>query len=177
MKGLQIRVAPAGSSIDLVKALGAAPAGMPMSETFMAIQKGTVDGALGPYDALKDFRLADITKYTTNAHLFVLLGHYVAMNINSYNKLPADLRKVLDDSVEWARNDSWKLYDAEDDAAEEYAKSKGHEFINLSPAEQARWLAAIKPVLEKTAAELDAKGYPGTKLKDFIAQRVKHYSK
>jgi TRAP-type C4-dicarboxylate transport system substrate-binding protein len=177
MKGLQIRTAPSGSSIEIMKALGAAPAAMPMSEVFMAIQKGTVDGALGPYDALKDFRLADIAKYTTNAHLFLLMGHYVAMNINSYNRLPADLRKVLDNSIEWGRNDSWKLYDAEDNAAEEYAKSKGHQFIKLSPAEQARWLAALKPVLDKTAAELDAKGYPGTKLKEFIAQRVKQYSK
>jgi TRAP-type C4-dicarboxylate transport system substrate-binding protein len=177
IKGMQIRTAPSRSSIDIMKALGAVPTAMPMSEVFMAIQKGTVDGALGPYDVLKGFRIADIAPYTTNAHLFVLLGHYVAMNLNAYNRLPTDLRKVLDDSVEWAKNDSWKLYDAEDDAAEEYAKSKGHEFINLSPAESARWAAAMKPVLDKTAAELDAKGYPGTKLKDFIAQRVKQYSK
>jgi len=177
MKGLQIRTAPAASSIEIMKALGAAPAAMAMSETFMAIQKGTVDGALGPYDVLKDFRLADVCRYTTDANLFVLLGHYVAMNQNAYNKLPADLKKVLDDSVAWARQDSWKMYDAEDDAAEEFAKSKGHEFIKLSPAERARWTAAIKPILDKTAAELDAKGYPGTKLKDFIAQRVAFYSK
>jgi TRAP-type C4-dicarboxylate transport system substrate-binding protein len=176
LKGMQLRTAPSGSSIDIMKALQAAPAAMPMSETFMAIQKGTVDGALGPYDILKDFRIADICKYTTNAHLFVLTGHYVAMNINAYNRLPADLRKVLEDSVEWARKDSCKTYDSEDDASEEYAKSKGHEFIKLSPAEHARWIAAIKPVQDKIAADLDAKGYPGTKLKDFIAQRVKFYT-
>jgi TRAP-type C4-dicarboxylate transport system substrate-binding protein len=159
MKGLQIRTAPAASSIEIVKALGAAPAALPMSETFMAIQKGTVDGALGPYDVLKGFRLADVCPYTTDANLFVLLGHYVAMNLNAYNKLPADLKKVLDDSIPWAKQDSWKMYDAEDEAAEEFAKSKGHEFIKLSPAERARWMAAVKPILDKTAAELDAKGY------------------
>jgi TRAP-type C4-dicarboxylate transport system substrate-binding protein len=177
VRGLQFRTAPSGASIELIKALGAAPAAMPMSEVFMALQKGTVDGALGPYDVLKGFRLADITKYTTNAHLFLLLGHYVAMNLDAYNKLPPDMRKVLDDSVEWAKQDSWKMYDAEDDAAEAYAKTKGHEFINLPPAEYARWLAVIKPVQDKYASDLDVKGFPGTKLRNFVAERVKQYGK
>jgi TRAP-type C4-dicarboxylate transport system substrate-binding protein len=177
VKGLQIRTAPSGGSIELVKALGAAPAAMPMSEVFMALQKGIVDGALGPYDVLKGFRLADITKYTTNTHLFLLMGHYIAMNLDAYNKLPPDLGKVIDDSVEWAKQDSWKMYDAEDDAAEAYAKTKGHEFIDLSAAEYARWLTALKPVQDKYASDLDAKGFPGTKLRNFVAERVKQYGK
>ena len=177
LKGMQIRTAAAGGGVDMMKAVGASPASMPMSEVFMAIQKGTVEGATGPTEILKSFRLTEVTKYTTNANLWLLMGHYVAMNWDAYNKLPADLKKVIDNNTEWGKQDSWKMYDSIDETAIEYAKGKKHEFIELSPTEQERWEAALKPVQDKIASDIDAKGYPGTKLKDFIRQRIKHYTK
>jgi len=146
-----------------------------MSEVFMAIQKGTVEGATGPVEILKSFRLAEVTKYTTNSNLWLLMGHYVAMNWDSYNKLPADLKKVIDDNNEWGKQDCWKMYDSIDETGIEYAKGKKHEFINLPPAEEERWLTALRPVQDKIASDIDAKGYPGTKLKDFIRARIKYY--
>lgn len=176
LKGMQIRTAP-GAGIDAVKLLGATPVTMPMSEVFMAIQKGTVEGLVGPYDVLKGFRLTDVTRYTTNAHLWILLGHYVGMNLNTYNKLPADLQKVINDSIEWAKEDYWKMWDSIDKDSIEYAKEKKHEFIDLAQSERERWQTAVKPLQDKIAAELDAKGYPGTRVKEFLSQRIKYHVK
>jgi TRAP-type C4-dicarboxylate transport system substrate-binding protein len=175
LKGMQLRTAP-GAGLELVRTLGASPVTMPMSETFMAIQKGTVEGCLGPADILKNFRLDEVTKYTTNANLWVLLGHYVAMNTNSYNNLPSELKNIIDNSMKWGREETWKMYDSIDEESINYAKRKGHTFMDLSSDEMTRWYSVIKPLQDKIAAELDANGYPGTKLKDFLIQRVKYYS-
>jgi TRAP-type C4-dicarboxylate transport system substrate-binding protein len=177
LKGLQMRTAPAGAGIEAIRTLGATPVSMPMSEVFMALQKGMADGLIGPLEVLKSFRLTEVTRYTTNAYLYLLLGHYVAMNVDSYGKLPADLQKVINDTVEWGKENFAKMNDSIDDTSIEYAKGKGHEFIDLSPSEKERWMAGIKPVQDKIAAELDAKGYPGTRLKDFMVERIKYYSK
>ena len=177
MKNLQMRVPPTNIGVELNKLLGSTPVTMPMSEVYMALQKGIVDGAVGPYEVLKSFRLTDVTRYTTDAYLYLSLGHHVSINLDAYNKLPVDLRKVLTDSAEWGKQDSWKMYDTIDTESIEYAKEKGHEFISLAPSERERWQAVIKPLQDRIAADLDAKGYPGTKLKDFIIQRIKDYSK
>lgn len=177
LKGLQMRTPPAGAGIEAMRALGGTPVSMPMSEVFMAIQKGTVDGAVGPYEVLKSFRLTDVTRYTTDAYLYLLLGHYVSVNLEAYKKLPPDLQKVLTDSAEWGKEDSWKMYDSIDADSIKYAKEKGHEFISLTTEERTRFQAAIKPVQDRIAADLDAKGYPGSKLRDFIAQRLQQYAK
>ncbi len=177
MKGMQMRTPPTGSGVDAIRLLGAAPVSMPMSEVFMAVQKGMVDGAIGPQEVLKSFRLTEVTPYTTDSYLYLLLGHYVAMNLDTYNRLPADLQKVINGTMEWGKEDCWKMNESIDDTAIEYAKGKGHQFINLAPAERERWMAAIKPLQDKIAQELDAKGYPGTKLREFMAQRIKYYTK
>jgi TRAP-type C4-dicarboxylate transport system substrate-binding protein len=177
LKGMQIRTAPAGSSVGIVRSLGATPVTMPMSEGFMALQKGMVDGIFGPSEVLKSFRFADVTSYTTNAYVMLMLGHYVAMNRESYNKLPPDLQKVIDNSLEWGKEEWAKMTDEIDEIGVEYAKGKGHEFIDLSENEKTRWMKAIKPVQDEVATELDSEGYPGTKLKDFMMERIKYYSK
>ncbi len=173
LKGLQIRTAQAGGGIELVKVLGGTPVSMSMSEVFMAIQRATVDGALIPYDALKAFRLTDAARYTTNANLYLLLGQYVGMNWNTYKALPSDLQKVIDDSMEWGREDFWNMWDRIDKTAIEFAKEKKHEFAELVPGERDRWFAAAKPLHDKLAAQTDAKGYPGTTLKEFVFKRIK----
>lgn len=176
IKGMQLRTAP-GVGLELIKLLGASPVSMPMSEAFMAIQKGAVEGLLGPADVLKSFRLDEVTKFTTNANLWVPLGHYLAMNLNTYNNLPPELRKVIDNTIEWGREETWKMYDSIDEDSINYAKGRGHTFIDLSPQEMERWTAAIKPLQDKVAAELDAKGFPGTKLKEFMIERIKYYTR
>ena len=93
LKGLQLRAS--GGVSQVLKTLGAAPVGMPQSETPEALQKGVVKGAVSSLETLKDFKYAEICKYVTimNGPIYPFA---VVMNMNSWNKLPDDVKAVFD---------------------------------------------------------------------------------
>lgn len=177
MQGLQIRVSHKLGA-ETVAAWGGSPVSMPMGECATALRKGTVDGAYVPMDGLLSFRLADITSHTTFVYGYVPT-FWAAMSKNSYNRLPRDLQKVIDDSIGWGTNDGLEMFGALHDAGFAYAKSlkKGYEFITLTPQELQRWRELLTPLQQKWAQGLDAKGLPGTKMMEFQQERLKFYTK
>src|SRR3546814_8143798 len=50
-------------SSDLIEALGAAPAAMPVPELPQALQKGVVDGALIPWEIIPPLKIHEQTEY------------------------------------------------------------------------------------------------------------------
>src|SRR5713101_47016 len=63
IKGLKIRAA--GPSVPIARALGIAVVTLAATETYEAVQRGTVDGSLFPWEAMPSFRLNELLK----AHL------------------------------------------------------------------------------------------------------------
>jgi TRAP-type C4-dicarboxylate transport system substrate-binding protein len=177
MKGLQIRTPPGTGTGDLVKILGATPVAVSISETYTALEKGIVDGVITANEALKVFRFAEVTKYTTFANLWAAPGVYVVMNKKGYENLPPNFQKAIDDSLQWGKSDWQKMWIDEDKAAEEFAKSKGHEFIILDPAERSKWDAIKRKANDGFALKVDDKGLPGTQLLKFIRERIAYYGK
>lgn len=92
----------------------------------------------------------------------------MVMNWDSWKKLSPDLQKIIDSSLEWGRSESIKAFDEADASAVAYAKSQGMEIIKLPPDEEAAWFAKVEASYKKHAAALDAKGYPATKVFEFI---------
>lgn len=94
MKGLELRTAGVGS--DVVKLLGGIPVGMPAVDTPEALQKGVVKGVVSSLDTLKDFNFAAYCPYTTMFRLHVV-GFAVVMNKKTWNSLPPDVQKVMEE--------------------------------------------------------------------------------
>lgn len=87
------------------------------------------------------------------------------MNKNSYNKLPDDLKKVIDKNsgIEVSKwlGQQWEINDR---PGRDKAKSLGHEVITIPPEEEARWRKASQPVYDAWVKEMNAKGLDGAKL-------------
>ena len=63
LKGMKVKCA-AGATVDMLSALGAAPVPMSMGDTYDALQRGMLDGMLGPYAVLSTYRLGEVVKYS-----------------------------------------------------------------------------------------------------------------
>lgn len=61
--------------------------------------------------------------------------------------------------------------------AEEYAKSLGVQFFELSEEDQAKLYEIFDQVNRKIAAELDAKGIPGTEIYEETQRLIREYKK
>jgi len=133
LAGLEIRAS--GGASKALELLGATPVSMPASECAEALQKGLIKGIFSSFDMLKDFNFAEHLRYQTITNSMVY-PFAVIMNLDSYNNLPADVKKVLDDlsaeQAEW----TGKYLDAHVEESLKWSKDKyGIEVIHL-PAEE-----------------------------------------
>ncbi len=98
LKGLKIR-AP-GSAGDTITALGSTPDPTPMAEAYDAVSKGKIDGLHLPFEPLQAWKMAEVTKYTTNCWQIGQMDvFWLVMNKNAWDELPADIQKAFDDTV------------------------------------------------------------------------------
>jgi len=176
LKGLQLRTGGKEGG-DLLKDLGATPVFMSSGDLSMALEKGTVDGAGMHPSGIRDFKLGGKIKYILmDVNIGAPVPIMCVMNKDSYNKLPADLKAVIDNSADFGKQkvlDGWRNT-TEDDM--KYWKAEGIEIINFSPQELARWQPIIDRARDRVGKELDAKGVPGTEVVKYIRERVGYYS-
>lgn len=165
LKGLSLR-SPVPEASDALRELGGTPVSMTSADMVIGIQKGTVHGGLVFKEAIESFKLP--VKFITEFGMYCSSNWFMVMNWDSWKKLSPDLQKIIDSSLEWGRSESIKAFDEADASAVAYAKSQGMEIIKLPPDEEAAWFAKVEASYKKHAAALDAKGYPATKVFEFI---------
>jgi TRAP-type C4-dicarboxylate transport system substrate-binding protein len=71
----------------MAKALGAVPTLIPMPDVYQSLDKGVVDGAAAPWEAIQAFRLYEVAKNYTIAPFYVA---YFSLCANK--RLPAASR-------------------------------------------------------------------------------------
>lgn len=151
----------------MVTAWGGSPVAMPPSELADAMDKGTLDGMMFNYEAALAFQMAksigSVTDLKSSAATFGLV-----MNKAKYDSLPADLRKIIDETtgVEAARRVG-AIYDAAEVAGKKYLEDNKVEIVTPTreEAEQFRKLAA--PLAETL---INASGEKGKAVTEFRAR-------
>lgn len=158
-KGLRLRFA-SPTVRDLVAALGATPVGVPPTEISEQLQKGTIDGTFIDYGGAGiAFRLGGIVKYSTELYAYVT-SFGVGMNEDFWNKLPADLKKLVMDSVTGKEKEIGEAWDALDVPGKKALMDGGGEAIKFSAADNAKVREIGAKVSEEKIKELEGKGLP-----------------
>ena len=172
VKGLRIR--STGLSARVVQALGGAPVGMPMTESYDALSKGVADGILCPNEALKGFKLGEVTAFTTeNYGSAYSTAFFVVMNKDKWNSIPKDIQAIIQKiNEEWIEKQG-KVWDDIDKEGKEFAIQKGMKYIALSSKEDARWASLVRPILDDFAKNANAKGLPGDAALKFCVDYLK----
>jgi TRAP-type C4-dicarboxylate transport system substrate-binding protein len=162
IKGMKIRVV-GGPPTDQMKALGAVPTLIPMPDTYLALDKGVIDGMGAAWEPILGFRLYEIAKYYT---IVPLSAVYFSMSMNKqkWESLPKDIQDAitsaggLEAAKFWGRN----FYDTAEKGVLELAK-KGNYQINryVVPQEEvARWTkVAGEPIWKEWVKKMEGKGH------------------
>ena len=177
IKGVKIRAG--GSGVPIAKALGMSVVAMSATQAYEALQRGTVDGVLFPWEAVESFRLTELVKH----HLEIPGGMYSAaffipVNMKAFEGLTEANRAALlrASGVAGAKllGEHW---DAADAAARAKAVARGNTIQTLSEAERQRWLPLLDFVRKEWVETIDGKGLNGEMLlADFVAE-VEKFSK
>jgi TRAP-type C4-dicarboxylate transport system substrate-binding protein len=164
-KGLKLR-APSRLTTKLLLSLGASPVAMPITNVQDAISKGTVDGAMVPWDAATSFKLHDVAKYHTETPVSTPALYTVtlmfAMNQERYDKLPADLKAIIDKNTGAKLSAAMgKMWDDSAAPARKLGEQNGGKFYTLPPAEVNRWIAASDKVYTDWMIDMHKRGLDG----------------
>jgi TRAP-type C4-dicarboxylate transport system substrate-binding protein len=165
LRGLKIR-APGPVQVSMLRALGAVPVTMPAGEIYDALERGVVDGLVTGLSAIKGYRLEQLVKHATLANFYVA-AMVVAMNQQSYKKLSAEDRGLLD-SLTGSRMAMLgaKNYDDEaDDGMEALKKAKAN-IYQLNASEMEKWKQTTAQVSKEWIKEMESKGRPGKQVYD-----------
>ncbi|HDI78096.1 MAG TPA: TRAP transporter substrate-binding protein, partial [Desulfobacteraceae bacterium] len=172
IKGLKIR--STGFCAKLVKALGGVPVAMGQGGTYEALQKGVVDATFSPIEVLKGWKQAEVVDYTTECYsVGYTTGFFVLMNLDKWNSLPKDVKKVIEKvNREWIPKHG-EAWDKSDEEGRKFTLKLGNKIIPLSEAESKRWAKAAKPVFEEYIKSAEKRGVPGREYVNFIKKAIK----
>lgn len=139
LTGLKIMT---GSKIvaDIITDMGAAPVTIPLSDTYAALQRGTIDGLMTAWTAFAPFKLAEVTHYHIDMQMGTSTGA-LFMAKKRYDALPSDARKVLEaNSGERESKAFGAFWDSEQTLGRTMVQGMGgHTIVSLTPAQEATW--------------------------------------
>lgn len=152
LKGLLIRAFDNEILIDTLKALGANTTVMNVSEVYVALQTGALDGEENPFLNTYTMSFFEIEKFKAETH-HMMNFDVVAFNGKFWDSLsPAD-QKLIDDVVAEGCGMYADLVAESDDKYRGLLEEGG---VNITPVEDyGPWIEAVQPVYDKWTKELD----------------------
>jgi TRAP-type C4-dicarboxylate transport system substrate-binding protein len=171
LKGMKIR--GTGTTARIIQALGASAVGMPMPDTYDALSKGVVEGVVCPIEALEGWRLGEVTNYSIKSPVANSGCMFVVMNKDTWKGLPADVQQTIEKiNQEWIPK-TGAVWDEIDKSGYEFVAKKNHKVTTPDAQEQAKWVAAVKPLLDDYISRTKAKGLPGEESVKFCQDWLK----
>ena len=180
LRGMKIRGGTRIVNNMLVK-LGATPVGMPVPAVTEALSKGVIDGTTIPWEVAPSVKITELVKNHTSFAgkdgLYTQTFGFV-MNRAAYEKLPDDLKKVIDNNsgVELAAAFG-RAMDEGDKSGLAMAQKAGNNLVALDVAETQRWRRTASVVESDWVNEMKGKGIDGARLASEARALVSKHNK
>jgi TRAP-type C4-dicarboxylate transport system substrate-binding protein len=180
IKGLKIRVP--GTEAPQVEALGGIPVTITGQEAYTALEKGVIDATFHAWEGAISYKFYEVAKYLTRTEYYPGGIFIAAMNLDKWNSLPDDIKKVFDKysgrygavDVEgkgmWDRTDSdylsWLKQNVKGGAYYEWTNDDRAKATDLGKVVHTNWISGLQ-----------AKGLPAQKIYDETLKLIDKYKK
>jgi TRAP-type C4-dicarboxylate transport system substrate-binding protein len=145
MAGVRMRTPGAPMWIETGRALGATPTPLAWSEAYSALSMKAIDAVEVQYPSLWGSRIYEVTKFVTKTkHIQLVTG--LICSAAWYDKLPADLQKIVSEEAVKAGDYASKITLDSLDQIEKDLKAKGMTVneVDLKPFKDASEAVYVK---------------------------------
>lgn len=149
LKGIKLRVPKGVWRVKMFQAYGATPSPMALSEVFVALQTGVMDGQENPLAQIYPSRFQEVQKYLSLTGHVYTPAYLVAGR--KWKSTPDDVRKVLEETAAEMEPVALDLAAKLDDDLLGKLKAAGME---VNEADKAAFIEASKPVYAEFAKEV-----------------------
>ncbi len=181
LKGLKMR-GPTRQVTKLLGYLGATPVGMPLPGIPDALSKGTIDGAVIPWEVVPSVKVHELTKFHSEfdpaGGALYTTTFVMAMNKAKYNSLPPDLKKIIDNNSGMATS-AWlgKVQQTGDIAGKQSAVDRKNTIYTI-PATDAQEFRRKSALVEvEWIEDMNKRGFDGRKLLDTARALIDKHTK
>ncbi len=161
ISGLKMRIG-GGVAGDVGAALGVVGIRVPAPKVYETLASGAADGVFIPFESRIGFKLTEVAR-----NVFEMPGGFyrgsfaIIMNQETFDGLPEDIRKALEDKVfgEPASRMMGAVWDESDAAGRAATEAAADNTITVaSPADQEAFASIVDDITAKVLAELAAAG-------------------
>lgn len=150
--------------------LGVEPLTVPGPEAYQSLATGLIDCVYSTPDWIYANSLHEVAPHVfvpgpERARPQLFATAVVAMNVNSFNRLPDDLKQIVvdvsADMTSYIGQSMEKVYDT---ALDNLSKANGATRNYMSAEDMATWAESTPNLLDQAATDLAAAGYPGSEI-------------
>ena len=144
LQGVKVRIQPSDAIKSQFEAWGAEPTPMAFSEVYNALQQGVIDGEENTFSNIfsQKFHTVQSDMTESNHHY---LGYVLVINKPFYDKLPDDLKKVVDDASEQATKRNREVAQEENQKAKEEILKTDIKFTKLNEQQRQAFKDEVVP--------------------------------
>ncbi|HZJ87811.1 MAG TPA: DctP family TRAP transporter solute-binding subunit [Sphaerochaeta sp.] len=147
LRGMRIRVSQSPLLISQFAAMNSSGVDIAFAELYTALQQGTVDGQENSLANIYTRRFYEAQKYmTVTEHGY--LGYIFLVAEDFYQSLPADLRKIIDETADEVSDWQWIEARIEDNEYLEQLRQTDMEVVDLTPAQKQAFRDATASVYD-----------------------------
>ena len=152
LQGIKLRVPGGKWRVKMFQTYGANPSPMKFSELFTALQTGVMDGQENPFTQIYSAKLQEVQKYLSlSGHVYT--PAYLLAGSKKYAALPADVRKVLEET---ARETQAYVYDTATKQESELLGKLKAAGMQVNDVDKNAFVAASKPIYDEFSREVPA---------------------
>jgi TRAP-type C4-dicarboxylate transport system substrate-binding protein len=159
------KIATAGGALQWVRGTGATPVQSNMTEYYNSAKTGVIDGFIIFPSSIPGMKYPETAPHVTKVGFGAQYAAALIINKDFYNKLPAEVRKVLHDAgTAWtaaADKVQLDLGNKGFDSVPTFGSAKNYV---LPREEQAKWANAMPNIAKEWAERADKAGFPGSKV-------------
>jgi tripartite ATP-independent transporter DctP family solute receptor len=150
LQGIKLRVPEGKWRVKMFQAYGANPSPMKFSELFTALQTGVMDGQENPFTQIYSAKLQEVQKYLSlSGHVYT--PAYLTVGTKKWEALPADVRKVLEETAKETQAFVYQTAAKEENDLLGKLKAAG---MQVNDVDKNAFVAASKPIYEEFGKEV-----------------------
>lgn len=151
LKGLKIRTPNSSWRLKMFQAWGANPTPIPFGDVFIGLRTGVIDGQENPLTNIYAAKLQEVQKYLSITN-HVYSPAYLTVGVNSYKKLPQNVREIIEEAAKESQSWSYKEADRLDKELEKKLVEGG---MQINVADTKAFMDASKPIYDEFVSSVE----------------------
>jgi TRAP-type transport system periplasmic protein len=148
LAGMRIRVLPSPIQARTFELLGARPLRLDLTEAIAAIKAAEIDAQENPLSNTVTYGVHKFHRFhSLTSHFYI--SRPIFLHRGAFESWPAELKSAMQSAVKEAIAFQRELHVAEEEEARRAILAEGSEIVTPSAAEQALFVAAVKPLRDE----------------------------